>query len=65
MSELGLIERVNKEILHPLGLGMSRNPETGFSEAVLIADDGIFEYGKSVVLKPILTKEEIQKRLND
>ncbi|MGL4713082.1 MAG: DUF7415 domain-containing protein [Shewanella sp.] len=25
MSELGLIERINREILHPLGLAVSRN----------------------------------------
>jgi len=43
-SELGLIERINREILHPLGLAMSRNPETGVSESLMIADDGVWEY---------------------
>ena len=44
MSELGLIERINREILHPLGLAMSRNIETGHSEEILIAFDGIWTY---------------------
>lgn len=32
MSELGLIYKINKDILHPLGLAISRNPDNGFSE---------------------------------
>jgi len=64
MSELGLIERINKEILHPLGLAMCRTVETGKSEAVLIADDGEWQYGPGVVLKPILTKAEVQRKLD-
>lgn len=44
MSELGLIRRINTEVLHPLGLAMSRTPETGHSESILISDDGIWEY---------------------
>jgi len=47
MSELGLIVRINKEILHPLGLALSRNTETGSSDAVLVADDGAWEYSKN------------------
>lgn len=62
-SELGLIQRINKEILHPLGLAMSRNPETGVSENLLIADDGFWEYGPDVVIKPILTNIEIQEKI--
>lgn len=34
MSELGLIERINREILHPIGLAISRNPDTGSSDSV-------------------------------
>lgn len=43
-SELGLIERINREILHPLGLAMSRNVETGTSDNLLVANDGIWHY---------------------
>ena len=41
MSELGLIIRINQEILHPLGLAMERTPD-GNSPGVLIADDGFW-----------------------
>lgn len=43
-SELGLIEKINREMLHPLGLALSRNPETGASDGLLISDDGVWEY---------------------
>lgn len=61
LSELGLLERINKELLHPLGLAVSRTPDTGASEMILIADDGEWEYDPSVTLKPILSKEDIHK----
>jgi len=48
MSELGLIERINREICHPLGLAVSREPETGFSKKILIADDGEWEYDPKI-----------------
>jgi len=44
LSEWGLIYKINKEVLHPLGLALSRDPETGVSEAIIIADDLIWEY---------------------
>lgn len=43
-SELGLIFRINKEVLHPIGYAMTRNQETGTSESLIIADDGFYEY---------------------
>jgi hypothetical protein len=46
MSQFGLIYEINKKVLHPLGLAMTRNPENGFSEYVLIADDLEFEYNE-------------------
>tara|TARA_R110002033_G_scaffold54_4_gene864 strand:+ start:916 stop:1149 length:234 start_codon:yes stop_codon:yes gene_type:complete len=63
MSELGLMERINREVLHPLGLAVSRNPETGNSEAILIADDGIWEYGN--IQSTVLTDKEVKKKLAD
>lgn len=48
MSKLGLIVRINTEILHPLGLALSRDPMTGYSEAVLIAPDGKWEYSQDI-----------------
>ena len=43
LSEAGLIWRINKEILHPLGLALSRNSD-GTSNGCLVATDGIWEY---------------------
>ncbi|GIU12991.1 hypothetical protein [Shewanella sp. MBTL60-007] len=62
MSELGLIERINREILHPQGLAVSRNPETGTSDSILVADDGIFHYGD---IKSTLLSEQQVKTLLD
>ena len=62
MSELGLIERINTEICHPLGLAISRNPDTGTSEAILIADDGVWEYDPSVKTS-IISDDEIIERI--
>jgi hypothetical protein len=62
-SELGLIERINREILHPLGLAMTRNPETGASEKLLIADDGVWTYSPEI--KPCnISDEDIKKELD-
>ncbi len=49
MSDLGLIVRINNEILHPLGLALSRNPSAGTSEVVLIAPDGKWEYSADII----------------
>ena len=61
MSELGLIERINREVLHPMGLAVSRCPKSGHSEAILIADDGVFEYGD--IQTKVLSNEEVKRKL--
>ena len=58
-SELGLVEKINREVLHPLGLAMTRNPETGASESILIADDGVWEYSPKMK-STIKTDEEVK-----
>lgn len=63
-SALGLIERVNSEVLHPLGLAMTRTPATGFSHAILVAPDRKFDYCPSVERKPIITTNELHDRIN-
>jgi hypothetical protein len=62
-SNLGLIERINREVLHPLGLAMCRDTDTGVSPCLLVAEDGKWEYSKDIEPKPKLTKEEIQQEL--
>lgn len=64
MSELGLIVRINKEILHPLGLAMSRNPETGASEIVFVSDDGFWRYDYTVNY-PRYTDREIREKIQE
>lgn len=64
MSELGLIERINREILHPLGLAVSREVESGVSKKVFVAGDGVFEYASEINSKP-LTYDQIQEKLKE
>ncbi|WP_413485406.1 hypothetical protein [Shewanella baltica] len=63
MSKLGLIERINREILHPMGLAIARDVTTGISEKVLVAPDGIFEYGE--IKSTIISEDEINKILDE
>ena len=63
-SELGLVERINKEILHPLGLAMTRNAITGSSDSILIADAGVWEYSDCIPDGPIYNQSEIQALIN-
>lgn len=51
LSARGLIVRINKEILHPIGLAVFRDPKTGISQGALIAPDGVWEYDQSVSVK--------------
>lgn len=44
ISRLGLLERINREIMHPLGLAVYRDPETGNSGGALISPDGEWCY---------------------
>ncbi|MCG0011788.1 DUF7415 domain-containing protein [Vibrio parahaemolyticus] len=62
MSELGLIERINREMLHQLGLAISRNAETGASYGVFVADDGAFAYSDNFKSR-VLSDEELQNKL--
>lgn len=63
MSDLGLIYRINNEILHPLGLAISRNPDTGSSDVVLLADDGVWEYSSEIKNQQRPNEDEIKKQL--
>lgn len=66
-SRQGLVERINTEILHPLGLAMCRTPEDGMSPGLLIAEDGKWEYAQGTPgILPTVTAERdaLQLRLN-
>ncbi|ATL98506.1 hypothetical protein LMCDFJHI_00117 [Aeromonas salmonicida] len=64
VSELGLIVRINREILHPLGLAMTRNPENGVSEMLMVSPDGIWEYDQQLMTNaPIVSEEEARAKI--
>jgi hypothetical protein len=64
LAELGLLGRINAEILHPLGLAISRNPVTGTSEKIMVSNDGKWEYAPAThALIPKLTGKQIEQRL--
>ena len=58
LSALGLIVRINAEILHPLGLAIFRDPASGISAGAMIAPDGKWEYAPDVI-------EGLKVRLSD
>lgn len=49
LSALGLIVRINAEILHPLGLAIFRDPASGISAGAMIAPDGKWEYAPEII----------------
>ncbi len=40
LSRRGLLERINREICHPLGLAVFRDTETGVSGGAIVAPEG-------------------------
>lgn len=58
LSALGLIVRINTEILHPLGLAIFLDPASGISAGAMIAPDGKWEYAPDVI-------EGLRVRLSD
>ena len=45
ISKRGLLVRINREIMFPIGLAVFRQPETGISGGALVAPDGVWHYG--------------------
>lgn len=63
LSDLGLLVKINKDILHPLGLALCRNPDDGTSMGALVADDGVWEYSQNIIdNNPKLNDEEIKDK---
>jgi hypothetical protein len=63
LSQLGLVELINRETLHPLGLAITIDPETGISKKIIVSPDGGFHYKH---IKPeLLSDDVITKRLNE
>ena len=58
MSEFGLIRRINEEILHPLGLALSRDTESGYSKEILVSAEP-WEYDTPPAV-PAMSDDEIK-----
>lgn len=48
LSRRGLLIRINREILHPLGLAVCRDPETGRSPGAIVSTNGPFVFAEDV-----------------
>jgi hypothetical protein len=57
LSDAGLIYKINKEILHPVGLALGFDPSTGKSSGAYVAPDGEWEYPDDEI-------QELEERLN-
>ncbi|HGU6577706.1 TPA: hypothetical protein ACNAHW_004285 [Klebsiella pneumoniae] len=58
LSALGLMVRINVVILHPLGLAVFRDPDSGILSGAMIAPDGKWAYAPDVI-------EAARERLSD
>ncbi len=63
ISELGLLERINREIMHPLGLAVYRNPDEGTSGGAIVSEDGKFEFGN--IESKIISNSDIINRVHN
>lgn len=63
ISELGLHERINREIMHPLGLAITRIVDDGSSPGAVVADDGVWQYAPGTPSMDVFTDEHIKVRV--
>jgi hypothetical protein len=62
MSELGLIEKINREVLYPIGLALFRDVDEGISQGCLISSAGPLMYPSDFV-SGLKSNEEIKELL--
>lgn len=48
ISRIGLLERINREIMHPRGYAVCREVESGRSPGALVSEDGPWVYPDQV-----------------
>lgn len=51
ISQRGLLVRINREIMHPLGLAVCRDPATGTSPGAVVSEDGPWVYPDDAAAK--------------
>ena len=52
ISDRGLLVRINREIMHPLGLAVARDPTTGRSPGAVVSDESPFVYAEDILPAP-------------
>jgi len=57
LSRMGLIERINREIMHPIGLAVCREVESGISPGALVSEDGEWRYPEPAEVCPVTDEE--------
>lgn len=62
LSELGLQERINRQVLLPLGLGITRLTSNGTSPGCVVAENGGQFYFTGET-KDVLTDDQIRARI--
>lgn len=63
ISDRGLLVRINREIMHPLGLAVYRDVEKGVSPGALISPDGKWEYGDDEKAKFVIEDSPEVKKI--
>lgn len=63
MSNNGLIWKINKEILHPLGLALARDGDT--SPGCMIAPDGKWEFSEESNIRNSERFQKFKKTLEE
>lgn len=53
ITEQGLLRRINKDIMHPLGLAIVRDVETGKSPGAIILSEGRWEPSEDVAIRVV------------
>lgn len=61
LSELGLVERINRQILFPMGLAVTRITSSGVSPGCVVSDGGQFYFTGET--KDVLTDDQIKARI--
>ena len=66
MAELGLVRKINNDILHPLGLALSYDPGSGISTEIYVdEDDWKWEYSEEIASKPFYSEDEIKAKVKE
>ncbi|GKX48529.1 Lar family restriction alleviation protein [Pectobacterium carotovorum] len=60
ISRRGLLVRINNEIMHPIGLAIFRDPDSGVSGGALVADDGVWQYEQNFLVSVAASASQLK-----